>query len=55
MSMLSEDEENTFYSDVKNRVMKVLKENNLSFFDNRCYDCLIDGVYDCLNAVSYGF
>ena len=29
MAMLSEDEENTFYTDVKNYVEKVLKENCL--------------------------
>lgn len=50
-SMLSENEENTFYIDVKNRVMKVLEENNLSFFDNRCYGYLIDGVYSMLSSL----
>lgn len=44
--MLTED--NSFYTDVKNKVMEVLKENNLSFFDNRCYDYLIEGVYSML-------
>lgn len=47
-NMLSENEENTFYTDVKNEVNKVLKEYNLSFFDNRCYSYLYDGVYDML-------
>ena len=48
-SMLSENEENSFYTDVKNKVNEVLKENNLSFFDNRCYSYLYDGVYDMLH------
>ena len=50
-SMLSENEENTLYTDIKNKVMKTLKENNLSFFDNRCYGYLIDGVYSMLTSL----
>lgn len=47
-SMLSENEENTLYTDIKNKVMATLKENNLSFIDNRCYGYLVDGVYSML-------
>lgn len=46
--MLTEND--SFYNDVKNYVMKVLKENCLSFFDNRCYGYLIDGVFDMLQG-----
>lgn len=46
--MLHENENDGFYKIVKNEVMKVLKENNLSFTDNRCYGYLVDGVHDML-------
>lgn len=47
-AMLSENEETSFYTDVKNTIDKVLKENGLSFSDKRCYSYLYDGVYDML-------
>lgn len=47
-SMLSENEDISFYTDVKNTIDKVLKEYNLSFSDKRCYSYLYDGVYDIL-------
>ena len=53
MAMLSENEENTFYTDVKNYVEKVLEENCLSFFDERCYSYLIDGVFSMLEYMSF--
>ena len=33
------------YQDVKKEVLEVLKNNKLTFEDNRCYGYLIDSVY----------
>ena len=34
------------YQDVKKEVLEVLQNNKLTFADNRCYDYLIDSVYE---------
>ena len=47
-NILSENEENTLYTDIKNAVQNVLNEYNLSFSDSRCYYYLIDGLYELL-------
>lgn len=50
-SMLSDNEDTSLYTDVKNTIDKVLKEYNLSFYDKRCYYYLYDGVYDMLRSL----
>ena len=34
------------YQDIKKEVLKVLQDNKLTFVDHRCYDYLIDSVYE---------
>ena len=34
------------YQDVKKEVLEVLQNNKLTFADSRCYDYLIDSVYE---------
>ena len=34
------------YQAVKKEVLKVLQDNKLTFADNRCYDYLVDSVYE---------
>ena len=38
------------YQAVKKEVLEVLKNNKLTFEDNRCYDYLIDSVYDMMRT-----
>ena len=38
------------YQDVKKEVLEVLQNNKLTFADNRCYDYLIDSVYEIMRA-----
>ena len=44
------DDYSPLYQDVKKEVLKVLQDNKLTFEDNRCYDYLIDSVYDMLRT-----
>ena len=36
------------YQVFKKEVLKVLQDNKLTFADNRCYDYLVDSVYDIM-------
>ena len=36
------------YQVIKKEVLKVLQDNKLTFEDNRCYDYLIDSVYEIM-------
>ena len=38
------------YQDVKKEVLKVLQDNKLTFADRRCYDYLIDSVYEIMKT-----
>lgn len=38
------------YQAVKKEVLKVLQNNKLIFVDNRCYDYLIDSVYEIMRT-----
>ena len=38
------------YQAIKKEVMEVLQNNNLTFVDNRCYDYLIDSVYEIMRS-----
>ena len=38
------------YQDVKKEVLEVLQNNKLTFADNRCYDYLIDSVYEIMKT-----
>lgn len=38
------------YQAVKTEVMKVLQNNKLTFVDDRCYDYLIDSVYEIMST-----
>ena len=38
------------YQDVKKEVLEVLHNNKLTFADRRCYDYLIDSVYEIMWA-----
>ena len=38
------------YQAVKKEVLKVLQDNKLTFEDNRCYDYLIDSVYEIMRT-----
>ena len=38
------------YQAVKKEVLEVLKNNKLTFADNRCYDYLIDSVYEIMQT-----
>ena len=38
------------YQDVKKEVLKVLQDNKLTFADRRCYDYLVDSVYDIMKT-----
>ena len=40
------DDYSPLYQDVKKEVLKVLQDNKLTFADRRCYDYLIDSVYE---------
>ena len=44
------DDYSPLYQDVKKEVLKVLQDNKLTFEDNRCYDYLIDSVYDMMRT-----
>ena len=39
-------EYSSLYQAVKKEVLEVLQENKLTFVDHRCYDYLIDSVYE---------
>ena len=38
------------YQAVKTEVMEVLRNNKLTFVDSRCYDYLIDSVYEIIRT-----
>ena len=38
------------YQDVKKEVLKVLQDNKLTFADRRCYDYLVDSVYEIMQT-----
>ena len=38
------------YQTIKTKVLEVLQENKLTFADNRCYDYLIDSVYEIMQT-----
>ena len=38
------------YQDVRKEVLKVLQDNKLTFADRRCYDYLVDSVYDIMKT-----
>lgn len=38
------------YQDVKKEVLEVLQNNKLTFADRRCYDYLIDSVYEIMRT-----
>ena len=38
------------YKAVKTEVMEVLQNNNLTFVDHRCYDYLIDSIYEIIRT-----
>ena len=38
------------YQAVKKEVLEVLQNNKLTFTDNRCYDYLIDSVYEIMRT-----
>ena len=38
------------YQAVKTEVMEVLQNNRLTFVDDRCYDYLIDSVYEIIRS-----
>lgn len=38
------------YQAVKKEVLEVLQNNNLTFADNRCYDYLVDSVYEIVRT-----
>ena len=38
------------YQTIKTKVLEVLQENKLTFTDNRCYDYLIDSVYEIMQT-----
>ena len=38
------------YQAVKKEVLEVLQNNKLTFSDNRCYDYLIDSVYEIMQT-----
>ena len=54
-SQVTEDDMQEFhfngeYQDVKKEVLEVLKNNKLTFADSRCYDYLIDSVYEIMRT-----
>ena len=40
----------TLYQALKTEVMEVLHNNNLTFVDSRCYDYLIDSIYEIIRT-----
>ena len=38
------------YKTVKKEVLEVLQNNNLTFVDHRCYDYLIDSIYEIIRT-----
>ena len=50
-AILSENENISLYTDIKNAIDKIMNENNLSFTDKRCYSYFYDGVYDMLHRL----
>lgn len=40
----------SLYQVVKTKILEVLQENKLTFADNRCYDYLIDAVYEIMRT-----
>ena len=40
----------SLYKAVKTEVMEVLQNNNLTFVDHRCYDYLIDSIYEIIRT-----
>ena len=38
------------YQAVKKEVLEVLQDNKLTFADNRCYDYLVDSVYEIMRT-----
>ena len=43
-------DDSPLYQDVKKEVLEVLQDNKLTFADNRCYDYLIDSVYEIMRT-----
>ena len=40
----------SLYQAVKAKILEVLQNNKLTFADNRCYDYLIDSVYEIMQT-----
>ena len=40
----------TLYQAIKTEVMEVLQNNKLTYVDNRCYDYLIDSIYEIIRT-----
>ena len=40
----------TVHQAIKKEVMEVLQNNKLTFVDNRCYDYLIDSIYEIIRT-----
>ena len=40
----------TLYQAIKKEVLEVLQNNKLTFVDNRCYDYVIDSVYEIMRT-----
>ena len=43
-------EYSSLYQAVKKEVLEVLQDNKLTFEDNRCYDYLVDSVYEIMQT-----
>ena len=43
-------EYSSLYQAVKKEVLEVMQNNKLTFSDNRCYDYLIDSVYEIMQT-----
>ena len=44
------DDYSPLYQDVKKEVLEVLQDNKLTFADRRCYDYLVDSVYEIVRT-----
>ena len=44
------DDYSPLYQAVKKEVLEVLQDNKLTFADNRCYDYLVDSVYEIVRT-----
>ena len=40
----------SLYQAIKTEVMEVLQNNKLTYVDNRCYDYLIDSIYEIIRT-----